>query len=94
MSLDKIVSTRVSDSEFEFLETWAKNSGKSVSDILRGLIGNVRLMKIDTKFPTSIAAGGWNTANTYQNVTSDDVTFFQTTTSSTAPTYINWKVGD
>ncbi len=89
MSLDKIVSTRVSDSEFEFLETWAKNSGKSVSDILRGLIGNVRFMKIDTKVPISVASGSWNTANTYQNVT-----FAQVTTSSTAPTYVNWKVGD
>lgn len=62
---DKIISARVTEEEFALLAKWAKNSGRSVSEVLRGLIADAadpkKMYVINPYYPTtstiSVASG-------------------------------------
>lgn len=54
---DKIISARVTEEEFALLAKWAKNSGRSVSEVLRGLIADAadpkKMYVINPVYPTT-----------------------------------------
>lgn len=51
MKKDRVVSLRLSEEEFSYLAQWSKNSGKSMSELVRSLVHNNRELDKILPFP-------------------------------------------
>lgn len=93
MSKDHVISVRLSDEEYEYLTTWAKNSGKKLSEIVRDLV-----IKSKNPFPTTLTwttpkEGYWVGGQYYSKVYYNFPITTNATTTTTPPIIIDWNPG-